>query len=115
QDYVARSEMSEAITLADGLKTTVADVWTQEGACPKNEDHGIATATDITGKYVLKVEVNSTSNCEITATMKDSDVARGIQKKTLTMTPYVKVSGTEKQLSAIGEGEDAGGSIYWKC
>ncbi|MGC8854990.1 MAG: pilin, partial [Halothiobacillaceae bacterium] len=87
QDYIARSQIAEAMNLASGLKTAVAEVYGQAGTCPTNGSDGIAAATAIKGKYVAKVDVGGTApNCTITATMNSSGVSAGIQGKTLTLT-----------------------------
>ncbi len=36
QDYTARAQLSEAMTLASGLKTKVSDIFSQDGSCPAN-------------------------------------------------------------------------------
>jgi type IV pilus assembly protein PilA len=105
QDYVARAQMSEALSLADGLKTNVNTVFAQAGTCPANTaaSEGIAIDTDIKGTYVLKVTTGGTvvtgGGCTIVATMKDSGVAAGIVSKTLTLT----LSNADK------------GSNVWTC
>ena len=33
QDYIARSQMTEAFTLASGLKTTVGEICNTDGTC----------------------------------------------------------------------------------
>ncbi|MDR2012191.1 MAG: pilin [Rhodanobacter sp.] len=109
QDYVARAQMGEALNLADGLKTAVAEYWSNTATCPTNKSPGPATGglnldTDIVGKYVLSVEANADSstppNCTITATMNGTGVASGIVSKTLTLT----MDGTTKP-----------GSYVWTC
>lgn len=90
QDYTARAQMTEAMTLASGLKTNVAEVFAQTGTCPTNGTSGIATNTDINGNYVLKVDTAGTAaatgGCTITATMKATGVATGITSATLVLT-----------------------------
>lgn len=90
QDYIARAQMSEAMSLTSGLKTAVVEYYTQTGACPTNGTAGIPTATDIEGKYVSQVAVGGTATatggCTITATMKGTGVSTGIQNATLTLT-----------------------------
>ncbi|MGC8731957.1 MAG: pilin [Halothiobacillaceae bacterium] len=99
QDYIARSQMTEAMNLASGLKTAVAEVYGQDGSCPTNGTNGIATNTDIKGKYVVQVDVGGTTpDCTIAAKMKSEGVSSGIQGKTLTLTM-----------------KDNGGSISWTC
>ena len=53
QDYVARSQMSEAFVLASGQKGAVAEIWSNKGDVPTtNTAADIANATDIKGKYM---------------------------------------------------------------
>ena len=86
QDYTARAQMSEAFSLAGGQKSAVSEVYANTGAWPtSNTDAGIATDTDIKGKYVLKVAVGTGG--AITATMQASGISAGIAGKTLTLTP----------------------------
>ncbi|HHN1668628.1 TPA: pilin, partial [Pseudomonas aeruginosa] len=76
QDYTARAQLSEAMTLASGLKTKVSDIFSQDGSCPANTaaTAGIEKDTDINGKYVAKVTTGGTAaasgGCTIVATMK---------------------------------------------
>ncbi len=56
QDYVARAQVSEALSLASGAKTAVAEYLNTTGTFPAtNSDAGLSD--DITGKYVGSVEV----------------------------------------------------------
>lgn len=90
QDYIARSQMAEAMTLTGGLKTNVSEVFSQTGTCPTNGNNGIAANTDINGNYVAQVDTGGTAaaagGCTIIATMKSSGVSTGIQGATLTLT-----------------------------
>ena len=54
QDYTARSQVSEAMSLASGLKIQVADIYADEGALTNADSGvgGIPAAADVTGKYV---------------------------------------------------------------
>ena len=85
QDYVARSQMSEALMLMGGAKTAIAENYMQTGAIPDSNDKaGLSTAASISGKYVAKVEVTSAG---ITATMKATGVSKAIQGGALTLKP----------------------------
>lgn len=98
QDYTARSQMAEAMTLASGGKVAVSEFWSDRGYFPtSNDSAGLATATNIKGKYVEKVDVGTTPG-QIIATMQATGVSTGIQGKTLT-------------LSAITNA----GSVDWAC
>lgn len=93
QDYVAKAEVSEALVLIGGLKSTVTSSYAQTGTCPDNvagTDNTVPLATTITGKYVDKIEtggVASTSGgCTITAIMKKADVSAAIQGAKIKLT-----------------------------
>jgi type IV pilus assembly protein PilA len=98
QDYVARSQMSEAMNLASGAKTAVAETWQSTGTWPtSNASAGISTATDIEGTYVLSVTVGAGG--AIQARMRNADpVVAAVRDDTLTLTPA-----------------DNTGSISWSC
>ena len=86
QDYTARAQMSEAFSLAGGQKSAVSEVYANTGNWPaSNTNAGIATDTDIKGKYVAKVTVGTGG--AITATMQASGISAGIASQTLTLTP----------------------------
>ena len=103
QDYTARAQMSEAMSLASGVRTSVSEAY-QNGVDITAADHdalGLADAADIQGKYVEKVEAGSEADPAgaIVATLRDTaPVVEAIQGKTLTLSP---VTG--------------GGSVQWRC
>ncbi|HEZ6787247.1 TPA: pilin [Neisseria meningitidis] len=83
QDYTARAQVSEAILLAEGQKSAVTEYYLNHGIWPgNNTSAGVATASDIKGKYVQKVEVN---NGVVTATMLSSGVNKEIKGKKLSL------------------------------
>ncbi|HEZ5477328.1 TPA: pilin [Neisseria meningitidis] len=83
QDYTARAQVSEAILLAEGQKSAVTEYYLNHGIWPGgNSDAGVATSSEIKGKYVEKVEV---ANGVITAEMKSSGVNKEIQGKKLSL------------------------------
>ncbi len=93
QDYTARAQMSEAMTLASGAKLAVTESASNLGAWPAtNGAAGLATANSITGKYVGNVSIN---NGKIIARMKSTGVASGIQGKTLTLSPISRTGSVE--------------------
>ena len=95
QDYTARAQVSEALTLAEGQKSAVTEYRSDRGAWPtSNTEAGVASS--ISGKYVASVEVGAEGI--ITATMKSSDVNNDIKGKTLILTPT-----------------DQNGSFTWTC
>ncbi|HGY1384857.1 TPA: pilin, partial [Neisseria gonorrhoeae] len=73
----------EAILLAEGQKSAVTEYYLNNGEWPKdNASAGVASASDIKGKYVKEVEVK---NGVVTATMASSNVNKEIQGKKLSL------------------------------
>ena len=99
QDYVARAQVSESMSLTSGAKTAVVEYYADRGAWPTtNTEAGLsANAGSITGKYVSQVAVGT--NGSITATMKGSGSASS------------KIAGGTFILVPT----DAGGSVTWAC
>lgn len=97
QDYTARSQFSEAVNLAGGLKTVVADVYADKGTLMgiDSGSFGIPAAAAVKGKYTSQVAVAAGV---ITATA-GVDASGLIKNKTIVLTPDVS----------------SGGSIVWKC
>ena len=98
QDYTARSQMAEAMSLAGGARTAVSESWQATGNWPgSNASAGLATNTSITGQYVANVAVGA--NGVITATMKNAaPVQTAVRGGSLILTPT-----------------DRNGSIEWRC
>ncbi|HGO8606241.1 TPA: pilin [Neisseria meningitidis] len=83
QDYTARAQVSEAILLAEGQKSAVTEYYLNHGEWPgDNTSAGVASSSEIKGKYVEKVEV---ANGVITATMLSTGVNKEIQGKKLSL------------------------------
>ncbi|ENW0247907.1 pilin, partial [Neisseria gonorrhoeae] len=79
----ARAQVSEAILLAEGQKSAVTEYYLNHGIWPKdNASAGVASPTDIKGKYVKEVEVK---NGVVTAQMKPDGVNKEIQGKKLSL------------------------------
>lgn len=94
QDYVAKAQASEAVSLAGGQKVKVQLAYTQTGDLNALDDgaFGLPEAGDIKGEYVEKVVI---TDGEIVATFKDSNVAAELQDKTLTLTPVAGSSAPQ--------------------
>ncbi|ENV7538526.1 pilin [Neisseria gonorrhoeae] len=79
----ARAQVSEAILLAEGQKSAVTEYYLNNGEWPENNaSAGVASASDIKGKYVESVTV---ANGVVTAQMKPSGVNKEIQGKKLSL------------------------------
>ncbi|EMU1689319.1 pilin [Neisseria gonorrhoeae] len=92
----ARAQVSEAILLAEGQKSAVTEYYLNNGEWPKdNASAGVASASEIKGKYVKQVEVK---NGVVTAQMASSNVNKEIK---------------DKKLSLWAKRQD--GSVKWFC
>ncbi|EMT1990941.1 pilin, partial [Neisseria gonorrhoeae] len=92
----ARAQVSEAILLAEGQKSAVTEYYLNNGEWPKdNTSAGVASASEIKGKYVESVTV---AKGVVTAKMKSDGVNKEIQGK---------------RLSLWGRREN--GSVKWFC
>ncbi|ENW7009604.1 pilin, partial [Neisseria gonorrhoeae] len=92
----ARAQVSEAILLAEGQKSAVTEYYLNHGEWPANNTSaGVASASEIKGKYVKEVKVEKGV---VTATMASSNVNKEIQGK---------------KLSLWGRREN--GSVKWFC
>ena len=97
QNYVARSQVSEAISLASSAKTAVSEYRMTKGSFPgSNSAAGVSLAgdgRDVKGTYVNAVDVNADG--VITVTMIDgAPVVDGIRGNTITFTPDDTTSGS---------------------
>ncbi|HGL9159295.1 TPA: pilin, partial [Neisseria gonorrhoeae] len=69
--------------LAEGQKSAVTEYYLNHGEWPKDNDSaGVASASDIKGKYVKEVKVE---NGVVTAEMKSDGVNKEIQGKKLSL------------------------------
>ncbi|ENS7495336.1 pilin [Neisseria gonorrhoeae] len=79
----ARAQVSEAILLAEGQKSAVTEYYLNHGEWPEdNTSAGVASASDIKGKYVQSVTV---ANGVVTAQMASTGVNKEIQGKRLSL------------------------------
>jgi len=100
QNYVARAQVSEALALASGAKTAVAEYFNTNGTFPAdNTEAGLSDAGTITGNYVESVTVSvADGKALITALFSSTDA-------------HSKLQGGEMTLTAV----DNGGSIAFAC
>ena len=108
QNYVARAQVAEGLTLASGAKTAVAEYYDSNGSFPSDCDDGIdgydicngevglAEYTTITGKYARHVTVAASGG--IIGFMFKPDAHTLIANGVVSLTPTVH-----------------GGSISWAC
>ena len=86
QDYIARTQVSEAMTLLGGARTAIEESVSQEGAFPAttadlNTDFGIKDD----GKYVNTLAVTTSANDtgSIQAAFKTTGVSKKLQGKVI--------------------------------
>ncbi|HFB9500933.1 TPA: pilin, partial [Neisseria gonorrhoeae] len=79
----ARAQVSEAILLAEGQKSAVTEYYLNHGEWPEdNTSAGVASASDIKGKYVKSVTV---AKGVVTAEMASTGVNKEIKGKKLSL------------------------------
>jgi len=97
QDYIIRSQASEGLAMASAAKASVAEFYAQRGAWPANNAQaGLATDTDIDGKYVSAVNVNGGT---ITVTYGNEANLTNLAGDTVALQP----------------GASVGGDVIWRC
>ena len=86
QDYTAKAQASEAVTLLGGLKTPIAEAVGNTGVSAANCAAPAGAVT--TGKYVLSVagSINGITGCTVLATFKGTGVNAKLVDKTVTFT-----------------------------
>ena len=84
QNYVARSQVSEALSLASGAKMAVAEYFNTNGTFPAdNTEAGLSDAADISGNYVESVAV---SGAAIAALFSSTDAHSNLRGGEMTLT-----------------------------
>jgi type IV pilus assembly protein PilA len=92
QDYTIRSQVTEGLNLAAPAKASVAEVYANRGAFPKNnQEAGIGNPSQISGKYVQSVTVASGVITVAYGKQSNTKIANG--NKTLILTPGTSVNG----------------------
>ena len=82
QDYLARSQMVEALNLLSGTKSPIADYYANVGTWP-NASVFNTLVSQQNGKYVDSMSVANPSDFEITVTMRNAGVSPDIRGKQL--------------------------------
>jgi type IV pilus assembly protein PilA len=96
QDYVVRSQVSEALAMAGAAKASVAEYYANKGEWPADNDlAGMGAAGDIRGKYVDNIEID---NGGVTIQF-GGDANKNILGETLGLTP----------------GASPNDDVVWKC
>jgi type IV pilus assembly protein PilA len=90
-DSISKSQLSEAFTVSDGIKTDVNDYFLQTGICPTlGKAPGFPSApSSYGGKYVASVDIinGGNSNCVLQIAMRGTgSVTPRLIGKTVTLT-----------------------------
>ena len=102
QNYVARAQMSEALSLASGGKVALAEYFNTKGEFPaNNSDAGMEAEATIKGKYVTSV----------TVTAGDDAAVSGILTALFNAQAHAKLRTGKMILTGTANG----GSISWVC
>lgn len=110
QDYTAKAQISEGVTLTSGVKKEIELAFPQDNTCPVNTSAvgNIGKNTDINGKYVAQVDsagtASATGGCTVTATFKTSGVNSKLSGKKL---QYTLVYGSNSSKWTCGSDVDA--------
>ena len=113
QNYVARAQVSEALSLASGAKTAIAEYANVNGKwaaistttpLDANSEYGLDAATSIKGSYVSQTAVLADGMIEVTF---GSGAHVKLATGTLTLTP------SSKTVSSVNLPTD--GAISWTC
>ncbi len=112
QNYVRRSQASEAFSLAQGVKADVIEYKAVNGSCPDNSNAAVGNinaANAYSGKYVATVTTGDSSTaglCNIQVAMKSASgnsINDGIADGTITLTE-TNDSGWSCGTSGIDDG-----------
>ncbi|WP_329766024.1 pilin [Stenotrophomonas geniculata] len=118
-DYTARAQLTEAFTLASGLKTPVAEAYAQDSA---TTSCAVPTGTVTSGKYVTSITpTGAADSCKIVAKMKGSGVNDKVKDAEITLTykpstgewscnSSVNAALTPKACTAAAAGGGGGGT-----
>jgi len=114
QNYVARAQVSEALSLVSGAKVAIAEYLNVNSTFPAgNTAAGMEGADTIKGKYVSSVTV-STADTGAGTTLDPTvtrATVRAIFSDTSGFDAHTKLAGG----SLVLTGTDATGSVSWAC
>jgi len=101
QDYTIRAQVSEGLNLASGAKAAVSESFMDRGVLPANNvAAGMETNTNITGKYVFSVTINTGVITVQYGSTGNQSANASIDGATLLLTP---------------DGTTTPGSVNWVC
>ncbi len=85
-DYIARAQVTEAVSMMSGGKTPMAEYYADKGQWPSEASDVMGNTS---GKYTSTITItagaNAATSITLTAKMKDSGINASITSKTLTL------------------------------
>ncbi len=92
QDYIARAQVSEAITLLGGTKSHISEFLHQKNTVPSMTNIGKAAwagGNDANAKYVASITITGTTgNLTVMATMRTAGVNQNISGETVAINTH---------------------------
>ena len=87
QDYIARAQMSEAVSLAGSGKSPLAEYFADKGVWPSNASDVMG---NVSGKYPASITISASDDTApgsltLEATMQNAGVNTNIKAKTMTL------------------------------
>jgi len=99
QNYVARAQAAEGLSLLSGTKTAVAEYVMANGSFPEsNSDAGLSDATTISGQYVKSVAVTKDGDEGVITATFNTGINENVEDKIMMLTA-----------------SSAGGSVTFEC
>jgi type IV pilus assembly protein PilA len=86
QNYTIRAQVTEGLSLADGLKTAISEYYSSYGTMPATADMTAAGVGAIKGKYVSGITV---AKGGMTIAYAQTASNKAIATSTLGLTPYI--------------------------
>ena len=87
QDYIARAQVTEAVSLTSSGKTPLAEYFLAKSVWPSSAD---VVMGNLSGKYVSNITItagnSASTSVTLTGTMKSAGVNSSVQNSTLQMT-----------------------------
>ena len=118
-NYTARSQVSEAVSLAASFKTPVGLFVTEEGVCPTKSDEGftgLEGTPDSVGQYVQSIDFSSDSGkCIITANMASTANAKVKTGNIVLTSSVIAVSSTSNDPAESTTTSSGNGIAKWSC
>lgn len=87
QNYTARSQVSEALSMASSFKGEITSSYGESGICPTLTGIGLPSSGVLNGRYVESLSISTPAGavCAFTFTFKSNGINDGLRGKSLTL------------------------------